>query len=122
MPNRKNNGAGESVRRGNVHLCNMVNQGGRLWKDRPVLVIQNDAGNQFSSETIVLAIRDAKQRGPLPVLVPVRRGRGGLRKDSVIDAAQFLTLLKSELGKRIGSMDQAVLRQVDRAIRISLAL
>ena len=122
MSNRGNDGAGGNARRGDVYLCNLVNQGGRLWKDRPVLVVQNDAGNRHSRETIVVAIRNARRGRPLPVLVPVGRGLGGLQKDSIVDTGQLLTLLKSELERRIGSLPPTVMRQVDRALRISLAL
>jgi len=114
--------AGTSVLRGEVHIADLQRPGGRPWKNRPVLVIQNDMGNRHSPETIVAAIRDAEGKRPLPVFVRVPRGIAGLEKDSVIDAAQVLTVARQELGHRLGAMPPDVMAAVDRALRISLGL
>jgi mRNA interferase MazF len=114
--------AGTSVLRGEVYIANLLRSGGRLWKDRPVLVIQNDRGNFYSPETIVAAIRDAVGTRPLPVFVPVPRGTAGLAKDSVIDAAQILTVARQELSHRLGALPPDAMAAVDRAIRVSLGL
>jgi mRNA interferase MazF len=56
---------------------------------RPVVVVQNDVGNRYSPETIVLAIRDHPEGKRLPVFVPIERGCGGLGKDSIVDAGHI---------------------------------
>lgn len=114
--------AGTNALRGEVLIANLRRSGGRLWKDRLVLVVQNDVGNKYSAETIVTAIRDAEGKRPLPVFVSVSAGTAGLEKDSVVDAAQILTVDKRELRHRIGTMPPGVMAAVDRALRISLRL
>ncbi len=113
--------AGRSVRRGEVYVCDMETAGGQMWKNRPVLVVQNDRGNLWSADTIVAGLRTGG--GPfLPVRVRVSAGTAGLHKDTWIDAGQLLTLKKHQLGAFLGRMPADVMDAVDRALRISLAL
>lgn len=114
-------GEGRSVRRGEVYIADLLHLGGRLWKHRPVVVVQNDVGNRVGSETIVLAIRSSTER-KYPIHVDVGRGAGGLDHDSRVDAGQVLTLLKDQLGRRIGMIPPDIMKAVDEALRVSLGL
>jgi len=87
---------------------------------RPVLVVQNDAGNRYSPTVIVLALTSQMEKPRLPTHVPVR-GQG-LRKDSVVLAEQIRTLDKRRLREKIGRLDPATMEKIDRALRASLAL
>ena len=111
-----------SVFRGDVNLADLAPYGGRLKKVRPVLVVQNDAGNRQSPETIVLSIRGAHLEKRLPIRVFVPKGTGGLHKHSEIDAGQLFTIGKSDLGQKLGRMPTEVMREVDIALKKSLAL
>ncbi len=111
-----------TVRRGEVFLLDLSQAGGRLTKERPVLVVQNDVGNTRSMETIVLAVRDRHGGRMLPIFVPVSRGMGGMLKDSIVDAGHVMTVASSRLGQRLGSMPSRLMAAVDRALRISLDL
>ena len=114
-------GEGRNVLRGEVYLANPLKLGGRLWKTRPVLIVQNDQGNRRPPETIALAIRsDCGRR--YPVHVPAARGTGGLDRDSLVDAGQILTFLQSQLGRRLGRMPPEIMKAVDEALRVSLGL
>lgn len=114
-------GQGRSARRGEVYVANLLPFGGRLFKDRPVLVVQNDLGNRSSPETIVVTIRsDSGKR--YAILVPVVRGTGGVNRDSLIDTGHVLTIPQIGLGRRIGVMPPEVMKAVDQALRTSLAL
>lgn len=110
------------VRRGEIYLADLSEHGGSLRKNRPVLIVQNDVGNRYSPETIVAAIRDAHGGKPLPVFVPVGRGSGGLRKDSIVDAGHLATIPKEALAHRLGALPVEMLAAVDRALLLSLGL
>ncbi|HLF94986.1 MAG TPA: type II toxin-antitoxin system PemK/MazF family toxin [Planctomycetota bacterium] len=110
------------IRRGDVHLVELAVAGGVLRKRRPALVIQNDLANRHAADTIVVAIRDVHGGRLLPVHVAVRRGTGGLEKDSVIDAGHVMTVPQAVLSQSLGRLPPEVMRQVDRAILISLGL
>jgi mRNA interferase MazF len=85
---------------------------------RPALVIQNDVGNEFAATAIVAAITTTLKAYPVTVLL--RRGEGGLREASMVNLAQMLTVDKTRLQRRLGSLPDERLEAVDAAIRVSL--
>mgnify|MGYP001083697132 CR=1 FL=1 len=87
---------------------------------RPVLVVQNDAGNRYSPTVIVLALTSQLGKPRLPTHVPV--SGQGLKRDSVVLAEQIRTLDKRRLREKIGRLDDVVMEQVNRAISASLGL
>jgi mRNA interferase MazF len=112
----------DKVRRGEVRLLDLSAAGGRLRKTRPVVIVQNDIGNRYSDETIVLAVRDRHGGRMLPIFVPVKKGVGGLGKDSIVDAGHINTVAQEMLGEKIGTLPETVLEAIDQALKISLAL
>ena len=108
-------------RRGEVWLVNWnpargSEQAGR----RPALVIQNDIGNEKAATTIVAAISSTIR--VYPMNVRVRSPEGGLERPSIIKTSQLLTISKERLEKRIGSLSQERMDEVDGAIKLSLSL
>ena len=92
-------------------------------KMRPCVVIQNDIGNAFSPVTIVAVITGAENVLKLyPVNVKVNKGEGGLTKDSVVLCNQIKTVDERRFGKIYGKFSDVIMRKVDQALRISLAL
>ena len=89
---------------------------------RPALVIQNNIGNQYSPTTIVVAIHKADETKELPVCVLIKKGIGGLTKDSVIDTGHILTIDKKRLGKKYGEIPFYIQEEVENALRVSLDL
>jgi len=89
---------------------------------RPVLVIQNDIGNQFSPTTIVAPLTTAFSSRVYPTEVRVEAGAGGLPQASSVLLNQIKAIDKDRLEERIGQFSQTIMRQVDDAIKISLSL
>ncbi len=87
---------------------------------RPALVIQNDIGNIHASTTIVAAITTTTKK--YPVTVVLDKGEGGLEQLSMVNLAQLLTLDKIRLKRKVGSLSQARLAEVDSALVISLGI
>jgi len=87
---------------------------------RPALIIQNDVGNRHAATTIIAAISSTIKL--YPVTVPVKRREGGLRKNSMVNLAQVLTIDKSRLKKKLGKLSPVTMAVVGRAIRISLGV
>lgn len=109
------------IMRGELYTANLdpvvgSEQGGI----RPVLVVQNDVGNKFSSTVIVLAVTSQLGKAKLPTHVEICAEGHGLQKDSVILAEQIRTLDKRRLKEKIGEVTPAVMDTVARAIRVSL--
>ena len=91
-------------------------QGGR----RPALVIQNDIGNEKAPTTIVAAISGSV--GIYPMNVLIEPPEGGLERPSIIKTNQILTIAKGRLEKRLGRISISKMDDVDRAIKLSLAV
>ncbi|KUO65003.1 MAG: PemK family transcriptional regulator [Gracilibacter sp. BRH_c7a] len=112
-----------SIRRGEIFYAELnpvigSEQGGT----RPVLVIQNDIGNQYSPTTIVVAITSQISKAKLPTHVEVKSKRSGLERDSVILTEQIRTIDKSRLKEKVAVLDEEVMLRVDEAIEVSLGL
>lgn len=112
-----------SIKRGEIFYAELnpvvgSEQGGT----RPVLVIQNDIGNQYSPTTIIAAITSQISKAKLPTHVEVKSKRSGLERDSVILTEQIRTIDKSRLKEKVAVLDEEVMLRVDEAIEISLGL
>ena len=111
----------ENIRRGEIYYADLSpvigsEQGGV----RPVLVLQNDVGNRFSSTTIVAAITGRKTKAALPTHVAIITS--GLKTESTVLLEQIRTIDKARLGEYIGRLDSKTLATVDRAIVVSLGI
>ncbi|HJX50270.1 MAG TPA: type II toxin-antitoxin system PemK/MazF family toxin [Candidatus Nanoarchaeia archaeon] len=111
------------IKRGEIFLVNFEPIKGREQGGiRPALILQNDISNTFSLVTIVAAITSKipEKEYPTNVFVPKKESR--LDKDSTILLNQIRTIDKTRLIKRLSSLDNFKMNQVDLAIRISLGL
>ncbi|MCW2276698.1 type II toxin-antitoxin system PemK/MazF family toxin [Heliophilum fasciatum] len=111
------------IRRGEVYYAELnpvvgSEQGGT----RPVLIVQNDIGNQYSPTTIVAAITSQISKAKLPTHVEVPARRSGLDRDSVVLLEQIRTIDKTRLREKIGVLDEEMMHKVAQALEISLGL
>ncbi|MDR3270756.1 MAG: type II toxin-antitoxin system PemK/MazF family toxin [Peptococcaceae bacterium] len=111
------------IKRGEIYYAELnpvigSEQGGT----RPVLVIQNDIGNQFSPTTVVIAITSQIAKAKLPTHVEVKAKRSGLERDSVILTEQIRTIDKSRLKEKVAFLDEEMMQRVNQAMEISLGL
>jgi len=111
------------LRRGQIYLANLDPVFGHEQAGhRPVLVIQNDIGNTFSTTVIIAALTTSLSPRLYPTEVRIPAGAAGLLKESAIRLDQLSTLDKRRLERYSGQLDAAIMRQVDEAIKISLGL
>jgi mRNA interferase MazF len=90
---------------------------------RPVLVVQNDAFNRSRISTVIVVVLTSNLRlldAPGNVLLSARLS--GLKKDSVANVSQVVTLDRGVLVTRAGRADAAAMRSVDQGLRLALAL
>lgn len=110
------------IRRGDIYHADLnpvfgSEQGGY----RPVLVIQNDIGNQYSPTVIIAAIT-SKPKSKLPTHVAISADIKGLEKDSVVLLEQLRTLDKRRLDGYIGTLDRRQMLKIDEALCSSTGL
>lgn len=88
---------------------------------RPALIVQNDTGNASSSTTIIAAIT-SKKKGAYPFHVDISAHESGLPQDSTVLLEQLLTISQDRLVRRAGSLSTAKIREIDKALQVSLGL
>ena len=111
----------EQIKRGDIFYADLSpvigsEQGGI----RPVLVIQNDIGNKYSPTVIVCAITSKLAKAKLPTHIELESFVYNLPKDSVCLLEQIRTLDKTRLKEKISYIGGKKMKDVDRAILISL--
>ncbi len=110
-----------AFRRGEIYYADLSpvvgsEQGGI----RPVLIIQNNVGNKYSPTVIVSAITSQLTKAKLPTHIELSSQKYMLPKDSVVLLEQIRTLDKRRLKEKISSVDESKMREINRAILISL--
>jgi mRNA interferase MazF len=92
-------------------------------KTRPCVVVQNDIGNRYSPVTIVAVITGAENVSKLYLTnVHVRKGEGGLAKESVVLCNQIRTVDEVRFGRVYGRFGPETMQRIDNALKISLGL
>jgi mRNA interferase MazF len=108
-------------KRGEIWLVNWnPARGSEQAGKRPALVIQNDIGNEKAPTTIVAAISSSVRLYPMNV--EINPPEGGIDRPSLIKTGQILTVTKERLEKCLGRLSKDRMDEVDKAIKLSLAL
>ena len=111
------------IRRGDVFYVTLdPTKGSEQAGTRPVLVIQNDVGNECAPTVIIAPLTTTRFSKHYPTNIQVPQGIAGLREDSTVLLSQIRTIDKSRLERKLGHLPPAVLSQVNEAIKISLGL
>ena len=90
---------------------------------RPVLVIQSDDFNRSRIATVVAVVITSNTRlaqAPGNVFLP--QNLSGLPKDSVANVSQIVTIDKSFLAERVGTLPASIIEQVEKGLRLVLRL
>ena len=110
------------IRRGDVYYADLNPvYGSEQDGIRPVLVIQNDIGNEKSNTIIVAAISSKIKKTNLPTHVYIH-GNKLLPKYSVILLEQIRTIDKDRLHSYKTHLSNDIMRKVDNAILNSLGI
>lgn len=95
-------------------------QGSEQGGIRPVVILQNDAGNYFSSTTIVASLPShVAKKENLPTHVFIN-SREDLEHDSIIMCEQIRTIDKSRLIRCLGRLDEYEMEEVEEALSVRL--
>ncbi len=109
------------MKRGDIYYADLnpvlgCEQGGL----RPVLVIQNNIGNRCSPTTIVAALSSKIEQTEMPTHVCIKID--GLSRTSTVMLEQIRTIDKMRLKTYINSVGTDILKQVDKALAISVGV
>lgn len=85
----------------------------------PHVVIQNNIFNKSRINTVVVcSVTSNLKRAIAPGNVLLKKGEGNLPKDSVVNVSQIITVNKSDLVEKIGSLSQARINQIIEGIKL----
>jgi len=87
---------------------------------RPVLIVQNDRGNQSSPTVIAVPLTSRQKHTRQPTHVRIDPPDGGLRRPSLALCEQVRTLEKTRLIRYLGTLSAGSLRRVEEALRQAL--
>ncbi len=112
------------IRRGEIWWAELADpRGSEPGYRRPVLVVQSDAFNRSRIPTvIVVAITSNVRLAEAPGNVLLSRRDSKLRRDSVINVSQVLTLDERFLVKKVGSLSDLIVEAVESGLRLVLGL
>lgn len=88
---------------------------------RPVLIVQNNIGNENSPTVIVAPLTSKLDKPSLPTHVTVST-EVGLHKPSIILMEQLNTIDQSRLAQRIGTLDEKKMKEVNDALAVSVGI
>ncbi len=85
----------------------------------PHVIVQNNIFNESRINTVVVcALTSNLKWAKAPGNVSLKKGEGNLKKDSVINISQIVTVDKSDLSEKIGSLSAQRVRQVIDGIKL----
>lgn len=113
-----------SPRRGEIWDVNWSpGRGAEQQGMRPALVIQNDRGNSSPSYPLTIVVSMSRTERELALHVRIApTPENGLTNETDVKCEQVMTIEKSRLIRRRGSLTHEEMQRVDNALRISLSL
>ena len=115
------------MRRGDIHLVDLDPvRGSAANKSRPAVIVSNDAANTTATRlgrgvvTVVPVTSDADRVYPFQAFLPAVAT--GLERDSKAQAEQVRSIAVERVGERLGVVPNAIMLQIDEALRLHLGL
>ncbi len=109
----------------------VIRQGDVFWVDlgppsgsapgfrHPHVVIQNDVFNKSKINTVVVcALTSNLKRAKAPGNVLISKGEAGLKKDSVVNISQVITVDRSDLSEKIGSLSPSSIKHIIEGVKL----
>jgi mRNA interferase MazF len=115
------------MRRGDIHAVDLdPSRGSEADKRRPAIIVSNDAANATARRlgrgviTVVPVTSNVARVYPFQVLLPATVT--GLDRDSKAQAEQVRSVAVERVGDRLGVVPNAVMLEIDEALRLHLGL
>jgi mRNA interferase MazF len=115
------------IRRGDIHSVNLdPARGSGANKRRPAVIVSNDAANATATRlgrgviTVVPVTSNIEHIYPFQVLLAVIDT--GLDRDSKAQAEQIRSVAVDRVGARLGVVPNAIMLEIDEALRLHLGL
>ena len=115
------------MRRGDIHSVDLdPSRGSEANKRRPAVIVSNDAANSTAGRlgrgviTVVPVTSNVERVYPFQVLLPA--AATGLDRDSKAQAEQVRSIAVERVGDQLGVVPNAIMLDIDEALRLHLGL
>ncbi len=108
------------IKHGDIFWVNLgVPSGSAPGFKHPHVVIQNNVFNLSRINTVVAcALTSNLKRAKSPGNVSLQKGEANLKKESVVNISQIITVDKSDLIEKIGSLSKVRLKQILDGVKL----
>ncbi len=107
-------------KRGDIYICGIDPETGEEG-DVPVLIVQNNVGNEFA-ESVIVALIIAGEKPAFEIEVMLPQKESGFPEDCIIRADRIFTVDKKHLKDRNGSLTTRTLGLLNNSLSISIGL
>ena len=111
-----------TIKQGDIYWVDLgIPKGSEPGYRHPHVVIQNNVYNISKINTVVVcALTSNLRRAAAPGNVLLKEGEANLPKDSVVNISQIITVDKSDLIEKIGSLSLSRMKQVIEGVKLLL--
>jgi len=109
-----------TIRQGDIYWIDLDDaKGSEPGYRHPHVVVQNNVFNGSNISTVVVcALTSNMKRAAAPGNVLLKKGEANLKKDSVANITQLVTVDKADLIERIGTLSPPRVREIVAGIRL----
>ncbi|RMG01182.1 MAG: type II toxin-antitoxin system PemK/MazF family toxin [Nitrospirae bacterium] len=110
----------EDIKQGDIYWVDFGDpDGSEPAYKHPCVVVQNNVFNKSKIKTVVVCLITSNlRRAEAPGNVLIKKGEGNLKKDSVVNISQILTVNKKDLIKKIGALNTGKINRIIEGIKI----
>ena len=109
------------IRRGDVYIARLGNEGGEGPAEIPVVVVSRDSLNQNSPVIVIVpVVEKASRKRIYPSHAPIRAGDGGFKVDSIALGEQVRAIDTSRLVRQQGHLTVHTIAEISSVLRIVL--
>ena len=111
------------IKQGDIFWIDLgIPEGSEPGYKHPHVVIQNNVFNQSRINTVVVcAITSNPKLANAPGNVLLKKGEGGLKKDSVVNISQIITVDKSDLIEKIGRLSASKTNRIIDGVKLLIS-
>ncbi|MCK4431642.1 MAG: type II toxin-antitoxin system PemK/MazF family toxin [Candidatus Aminicenantes bacterium] len=109
-----------TIEQGDIYWVELgIPKGSEPGYRHPHVIIQNNVFNASRINTVVVcALTSNLKRAEAPGNVLLQKGEGNLKKASVVNISQIITVNKSDLVEKIGSLSSATIEKIIESVKL----
>lgn len=111
-----------NIKWGDIYFADLgeVEYKGEISGQRPVVILQNNVGNQNSPTVTIAPITSNLNKKDFPTHLLIEKDEGGMKMDSVVATEQIKTISKERIRFKIGSLSKEKMEAILNRLNIQI--